>query len=129
MSDDLPPLVKPEADEAADRSLVDDVRRLAEDGRAYVEAELEYQKARIALAGKGARGVAAWGALALALVFFALMALVVGLLLALSELIGGWAATLVVTLGLLVAAALAARTAKQRWDRAGAGLLTKDKAP
>ena len=60
--------------------------------------------------------MAGWIALALSLVFFALMALVMGLLLILAPLIGGLGATLVVVLGLLGAAALSGWIAARRWQ-------------
>ena len=111
-----PPLVKDEASDAATRSLIDDVRQLAVDGRTLLEAELAYQKSRATLAGQTAKGMAGWIALALALVFFALMALVMGLLLALTPLIGGWLAMLAVVLGPLLAAALSGLAAKRKWQ-------------
>lgn len=114
MEQPQPPLVDSDID-AADRSLIDDVRALAEDGRTLLEAELAYQKSRAALAGRTAKSMAGWIALALSLVFFALMGLVMGLLLTLAPLIGGLGATLVVVLALLVAAGLCAWVAVRRW--------------
>lgn len=109
--------MNPSASDAAQRSLVDDVRALVDDGRTLVEAELAYQKSRAAVVGAGAKGVAGWGALALALLFFALMALVIGLVLALTSLIGPWWAMLVVFIGLLACAGLSALVASRRWER------------
>ncbi|MCC6925886.1 phage holin family protein [Novosphingobium sp.] len=117
MADETPPLIAPDADDAAERSLVDDLRQMVDDGRTLVEAELAYQKSRALVAGQGAKGIVGWGALALVLVFFALMALVMGLLLALSELVGGWLAMVIVVLGLLLAAGLAGMAAGKRWER------------
>lgn len=117
MDDETPPLVKEPASDAAERSLVEDVRQLVEDGRTLLEAELAYQKSRAAVAGASAGGIAGWGALALALVFFALMALVVGLLIALAPLVGGWGATAIVVLGLIAAAAISGAVAARRWRR------------
>ena len=111
-----PPLVQDPPADSADRSLVDDVRALVDDGRTLLEAELAYQKSRAALAGRTAKSMAGWIALALSLVFFALMALVMGLLLILAPLIGGLGATLVVVLGLLAAAALSGWIAARRWN-------------
>lgn len=116
MDDEQPPLIAPEGEDARDRSLVDDLRQLANDGRVLLEAELAYQKSRAVVAGQGAKGIAGWLALALALVFFALMALVLGLMLVLAPLIGGLGATLVTVLGLLLAAGFSAWAAKRRWD-------------
>jgi hypothetical protein len=124
MADDTPPLIVPSTGDAAQRSLVEDVRQLASDGRTLLEAELSFQKSRAAVAGQGAKGVAAWGALALALVFFALMSLVLGLLLIVTIYAGPVAATVTVTLGVLLAAGGAGWIAKRRWDHA-ASLLSE----
>jgi len=127
MDDEQPPLIAPEGEDARDRSLVDDLRQLATDGRVLLEAELAYQKSRAVVAGQGAKGIAGWLALALALVFFALMALVLGLMLVLAPLIGGFGATLVTVLGLLLAAGLSAWAAKRRWDAVSLA-FTEDEA-
>lgn len=129
MDDEAPPLIAPSPADAAERSLIDDLRQMVDDGRTLLEAELAYQKSRALVAGQGAKGIAGWGALALALVFFALMALVMGLLLALSELVGGWIATLVVVLGLLLAAGLAAMAAGKRWKQMSTQLSDTEQTP
>ena len=118
MDDPSPPLLKAGSD--AERSLVDDVKQLASDGRTLLEAEFAYQKSRAAVAGAGIKGITGWAALALALVFFALMALVMGVVLGLSELIGAWAATAVTVLVLLLAAGLSGLAASRRWKRMSA---------
>lgn len=98
-------------DETEQRSLVDDVRQLADAGRELAQAELAYQKARAAYAGKGARNIAVAGAAAAALAFFALMALVLGLILILAPIITPIGATAAVVAGLLIAGALCAMVA------------------
>ena len=123
MDDASPPLLKPES--AADRSLVDDVKQLASDGRTLLEAEFAYQKSRAAVAGAGIKGITGWAALALALVFFTLMALVMGVLLGLAQLLGAWTATAITVLALLVAAGLSGLAASRRWKRMSA-LLADD---
>lgn len=116
MADDQqPPLI---AEDPAERSLVDDVRQLVDDGRTLLEAELAYQKSRALVAGEAAKAVAGWGTLALALLFFALMALVLGLVLALTPKLGALAATGVVVAGLVVLGAISGITAVRRWKRA-----------
>lgn len=125
MTDEAPPLINPSTSEAEQRSLVEDVRQLASDGRTLLEAELAYQKSRAVVAGQSAKGVAAWGALALALVFFALMALVFGLVLIIAFYAGPIWATVGVTLGVLLAAGGAALVAKRRWNRAATLLANK----
>jgi hypothetical protein len=129
MSDEDPPLVRDPASDAAERSLVDDVRALVEDGRTLLEAELTYQKSRAMVAGSAAKGVAGWGALALALVFFALMALVMGGLIGLIMLAGPLVGTIVCVLTLLLAAALSGLVAKRRWARTQALLSEKPGQP
>lgn len=124
MADEQPPLI---AEDAAERSLVEDVRQLANDGRTLLEAELAYQKSRAMVAGNAAKSVAAWGALALALVFFALMALVLGLVLILAQVIGPMWAAVAAFAGLLAAAALCGSIAARRWQRAAA-LIADDGA-
>ena len=128
MEQSPPPLTNEEPVDAAERSLVDDVRDLVSDGRTLLEAELAYQKSRAALAGRTAKSMAGWIALALSLVFFALMALVMGLLLILAPLIGGLGATLLVVPGLLAAAGLSGWVAARRWQAMSRRLAEDDAA-
>jgi len=129
MSDEDPPLVKDSASDAAERSLVDDVRALVDDGRTLLEAELAYQKSRAMVAGSAAKGVAGWGALALALVFFALMALVMGGLIGVIMAFGPLIGTIVSFVTLLLAAALSGLVAKRRWARTQALLSEEPRKP
>lgn len=122
MDDASPPLIKPSASGAAERSLVEDIKLLASDGRTLLEAELVYQKSRAAVAGAGAKGIAGWAALALALVFFALMALVVGVLFGIAKFIGIWEATAVTVALFLLAAGLSGLAAQRRWKRVSEAL-------
>jgi hypothetical protein len=128
MEQSTPPLTHDEPVDPPERSLVDDVRELVNDGRTLLEAELAYQKSRAALAGRTAKSMAGWIALALSLVFFALMALVMGLLLILAPLIGGLGATLVVVAGLLIAAGLSGWVAMRRWQAMSRRLSEDDAA-
>ena len=129
MDDETPPLIKPSTSDAADRSLVDDVKHLVADGRTLLEAELAYQKSRAAVAGAGIKGVAGWGALALALVFFAIMAAVMGALIGIGAIIGIFAATGAMVLLLLVLAGLAGLAAVRRWNRMASALEREDVTP
>lgn len=88
-------------DTGADESLLGGARALLEDGQSLIAAELEFQKARAGFVLGRAKSILTLAALALALLFFALMALVVGLLLALAPLIGPWGSLAVVFFGLL----------------------------
>lgn len=128
MADDNFPQSNTSTSDAAQRSLVDDVRALVEDGRTLVEAELAYQKSRAAVAAAGAKGVLGWGALALALAFFMLMALVMGLLLGLSAVLGPWAATAIIVIALALLAGLCALVASRRWKHTARMLADEDKA-
>ncbi len=128
MDNTEPPLIAPAASDAASRSLSDDVRRLVDDGKTLIEAELAYQKSRAVVAGSGLKSIAGWGALALALIFFALMAIVLGLLLVLAPLVGGWAAMAIVVAGVLLAATLSGWVAVRRWNQMAQMLNETDKA-
>ena len=105
-----------------DDSLIEDVRNLVDDGRTYLEAEIQFQKTRAALVLARGRSAAIHGAVALALVHLALIALVVGLVIALTPLITAWGATAVVV-GLLAGlAAFFALKAKGRFAGISAAL-------
>jgi hypothetical protein len=110
----------------ADRSLVEDLRRLAGDARTMAGAELAYQQARAKLASSSIAGIAGRAAVALALAFFALMAIVLGAILALSPLLTPWGATAVVTLVLLVGALVMALRARAKWRRMVARVVRED---
>lgn len=105
-----------------DDSLVADVRNLVEDGRTYLEAELQYQRSRAALVLDRGRSGAIHGAIAAALAHLALVGLVVGLVIALSPLITPWGATALVVGVLAIAALFFARKAKARFAGLAAAL-------
>lgn len=129
---DMPeaPEEAPLADEGDDRSLLEDVRALIDDGKTYLEAELGYQKTRAAYVADRAKGVVVFGAIAALLAFLALVGMTVGLIIALSPWLTAWGASALVVALLLVSAGLAARAAAGRWN----GLLREvgvdeDRAP
>lgn len=93
---------------SASAPIADELRRLFESARRMAAAELAYQSTRARLMARAAAWIAAGGALVVALLFFVLMALVVGLLLALAPLLGPWGALGAVVGGLLVATLVAA---------------------
>lgn len=128
MDVESPPLVADNSADPAQRSLIDDLRHMLEDGRTLVEAELAYQKSRAAVAGAGAKGIAGWALLALALVFFVLMAAVMGALLILSTWLGPVKATAITILALLGLTAAAALAARRRWHRMARQLTDQDPA-
>lgn len=101
MTEALPP------EDAEPATLSDDVHRLIDQGKALGQAELAWQKARAAYAGRQAGGIAVLALLAAALMFFALMALVVGAVIALGPALGAWGAMAAVAGTLLVVGLLA----------------------
>jgi Putative Actinobacterial Holin-X, holin superfamily III len=102
---------------AGTRSLIDDLRQLAQDGRTFAEAEFAYQRSRAAFAGGEARVLAGLGIGALFFLFFALMALTMGMLMGLAGEVGPWLATLIVVSVLSVLGLICALTAKSRAAR------------
>lgn len=104
--------------EAADsRSLLDDVHSLVEDGKVALQAELNFQKTRIAYCGKAARNLVIFAIAGLLLSFFTLIALTVGLLLALIPAVSAWGATGIVTGVFVVALAVCAFGALVSWRK------------
>lgn len=97
----LDPALDPLLVEARERSLNEDLHQLAQDARAYAEAEFQFQKSRAAFAVSSAKSIVIYAVVALVLVFFAVMALVVGLVIALAPYLTPWGSTAVVTLALL----------------------------
>lgn len=111
---DIEQAVAPSLTEARERSLNEDLHQLARDARSYAESEFAYQKARAAYAAGATKSIVVYAVAALALVFFAVMAFVVGLVIALGPLLTPWGAMAVVTLGLLGLAVLLLLRAKKR---------------
>ena len=103
--------------DAAERSLVDDIRQLVGDARTTASAELAYQQTRASLAASSMGGIAGRAALALALLLFALMGLVLGAILALTPLLTAWGATAAVVFLLLAGALVLALRARAKWRR------------
>jgi uncharacterized membrane protein YqjE len=117
------------ADDAAGlHSLFDNARALFENGKELAGAELAFQKARAGFVWSGAKGILALAALALSLVFFVLMALVVGLLLALGPVLGAWGALGAVVLGLLALIGLCVLGVVSRLRAMRAALFTPKQA-
>lgn len=107
-----------EADEqsAPVGSLSEDVVALFEDGKTYVAAEIAFQKTRLAFAADRGKSGILLGVSALAVLHLALIALVVGLIFALSPLITPWGATALVVGILFAAAIMLALKAKTRFE-------------
>lgn len=105
-----------------------DLSALLEDGQTLIEAELAYQKARAVYAWQRGKGIALLLVMGLFFAFFALMALVVGLIIALVPLLTAWGAMAVVTLLLALAAGICTIVAISRFRQARARILDKDGA-
>jgi hypothetical protein len=105
-------------------SLTDELATLIDDGRTYAEAELAFQKTRASLAGRKIGVTAGLIVLAVLLVHLALVALVVGLLIALVPPLGIWGSIAAVVGGLLLAIALVVYAA--RGTASGIGAMFKD---
>jgi uncharacterized membrane protein YqjE len=115
-------------DEAAeDRSLIDDVEVLIDDGKTYLEAELNFQKSRALFVADRAKGLALYGLLGLMFAWMALIGLTIGAIFALTPSLGGWGATGVVVAVWLVIAAVALRAAAGRWRALMATFEAKDR--
>ncbi|QDH35030.1 phage holin family protein [Porphyrobacter sp. YT40] len=97
-------------------ALRDDVGALVDDARNYVEAELAYQKTRATLAGKHSARALGFFGLALVLLHIALIALAVGVVIALAPYVTIWGAIAIVVgvmlLGVVILLRLALRDSK-----------------
>lgn len=83
-------------------SLMADVEALIEDGKTYLQAELTYQKSRAGFAANRLKWTAIYGAAAFGLLHLALIALTVGVVIALVPVVGPWIATAIVVAVLLI---------------------------
>lgn len=101
----------------SDRSLLEDVEALIDDGKTYLEAELAYQKTRAAYVADKAKGALIYGAVAAAFAFLALIGLTVGLIISLTPILTPWGASALVVALLLTGAIVAARVAGRRWNK------------
>ncbi len=125
MLDTQAPLPPPMA-EGEDLSLMEDVRLLLGEARTFAQAELTYQKTRAAFVGAETRSIAVLGIGAVVLLLLAVVALVLGLVIALGTLIGPWLAMIVVPVAVLAVAAIMAISARARLKRMVALLSGKD---
>lgn len=98
-SDDVP------QQSAEDPSLLADIDALIADGKTYLQAEVAFQKSRAGFAANRVKSSLFYGAAAFALLHLALIALTVGVVIALAPLTGPWLATAIVT-AVLVALAV-----------------------
>ncbi len=108
MTESPPPLVRDEhtPGSPAERSLVDDVHQLIDDGKTYVEAELAYQTTRAQFIVDHLSQAALKGLLGAVFLIIALIALSIGILIALQALVGIWIAIAIVVTCWTLAAAI-----------------------
>lgn len=107
----------PVAEAARERPLGDDLRALLESGLALAKAEVDLQQARAGYAASKIRAIAIFGVAAFVLVCFALVALTVGLVIALTPILGALGATFAVFGGLVLLALICGLAAKSLWTR------------
>ncbi|OHC93076.1 MAG: hypothetical protein A2792_11800 [Sphingomonadales bacterium RIFCSPHIGHO2_01_FULL_65_20] len=106
--------------EADKPGLLEQLHGLYADGRELIDAEISFQKARMAAAGRQVRAMAALVFVGLVLIGCALIALVVGTMIALIPYLGAWGAMGATVLATLILAALAFWLAVRRIGRVGA---------
>lgn len=115
-------------DPASDRSLTEDIKALVSDGRLLAEAEIDFHKKRALYGAKEGQRIAASFAVAGVLAFFAIMAVVFGLVLALGQIVGYWGSTAIVAGVLAVVALIFVSKGKSRLARLKATLSDEDRA-
>ncbi|MHA6333627.1 phage holin family protein [Qipengyuania sp. CAU 1752] len=100
-------------------SLAEDVGALFEDGKTYLEAEVAFQKTRVAYVGDKARQGLFFGLGALAFLHLALIGLVIGLIFALAPYLTAFGSTAVVVGILLIGTVIFARRASRKFGDLG----------
>ncbi|KMS58454.1 phage holin family protein [Sphingobium cupriresistens] len=94
-------------DGAPEESVRETIARLYVDARAYAAAEADKQKLRAGIIGTGVRNAAIFGFVGLMLAFASIVALLVGLTIALAQVIAPiWATLIVVGCALILVALL-----------------------
>lgn len=106
-----------EEDSASVGSLTDDLAAIIDDGRTYVEAEMAFQKSRLAFAADRGKSGALYGVCAFAVLHLALVAMVFGAIIALTPLLTAWGATALVVALLVVSGVVLAMQARKRFSR------------
>ncbi len=96
-------------------TLIDDIEALIADARNWADAELVYQKSRIAFVIASLKRSLAMSVAAAVLGLFALVGLTVGLVIALTPHVTAWGATAMVAGGLGLGAFLCVKAASRAW--------------
>lgn len=108
--------------------MIEQLRGLYADGRELIDAEIGFQKARISAAGRQVRMMMMLAFVGLVLIGCALIALVVGTMIALIPLLGEWGAMGATVAGSLLLAGLTLWLAARRIGKIGA-LFASDDEP
>lgn len=109
-------LYAPDDAPGSDRSLLEDVEALVADAKTYVDAELAYQKTRLSFVVDRLKSAAVYGTIGAIVGVVLLIALSVGLIIALAPLITPWGATAVVVLLLAILLFIALSRALSSWN-------------
>lgn len=107
-------ILAPVDEEFTEVSLAQDLRQLADEAKALAQAEIAFQKSRAAFVSNETKTIGLLAIAALVIIFFALMALVIGTVIALGPLVGPWGAMALVTIALLILALACGMGARSR---------------
>lgn len=111
---DFPADPAPETRPRQNPSLVDDITAFLSDGKTYLRTELAFQKSRAGYSASQAKSAVVFALGALAFLHLALIALTVGLVFALSTVMGPWFATAIVVAGLILVGGIFALQLRKR---------------
>lgn len=111
-----------------DESLTDEIAALIDDGRTYAQAEIAFQKTRAKIAGKSIGLAIALIVVAVITLHIAVLALAVGMVIALQPLVTIWGAIAIVVGVLLLVTVLLALKAKGHASRLGSLFQSTDEA-
>ena len=106
----------PSGHPVSDRSLLDDIEALVADAKTYFDAEVTYQKTRLSFVIDRLKSAAVYGTMGAIIGVVLLMAVAVGLIIALAPLITPWGATAVVAGLLALLLFLSLRKALSSWN-------------
>lgn len=109
--------------------MIDQLRGLYADGREMIDAEIGFQKARIGAVGRQVRTMALLAIVGLILISCALIALVVGTMIALIPELGAWGAMAATVVGTLVLAGICLWLAAGRVSKVSALFASDPDAP
>lgn len=110
-----------------EETLVEEASAIIDDARNYAEAEIAFQKTRAKLAGRLVGASAGLVIVALILLHIALLALAVGLVIALEPIVTIWGAIAIVVGGMLLITALLGWMAMKRAQKLSALFSSSEK--